>query len=257
MDNVLLVVKNLKKTFPRSETDVKAVRGVSFSVGEGEIFGIVGESGSGKSTVLRLIAGTEACDSGSVVFDGREISRLLHRSRRDVWRRMQMVFQFPAASFDPRMTVRGAICEPLRHYCGLRSREALDAAARELMEAVYLDPALLDRYAAELSGGQCQRAAIARAISVSPRLLLCDEVTSAMDVSAQANIVSLLTALSAKLRMGVVFVSHDIALVSNICRRCIVMRDGLVETVGEISEIIRSPQTAYTKRLIESAGTDI
>jgi ABC-type glutathione transport system ATPase component len=249
------VVENLKKTFPKGETDVKAVRSVGFSVEAGEIFGIVGESGSGKSTVLRLIAGTEACDSGSVVFAGRDITRLSRRERRGIYREIQMVFQFPAASFDPRMTVRGALYEPLRNFRGLRSPKELDTAARELMTAVGLDAALLDRYAAELSGGQCQRAAIARAISVSPRLLLCDEVTSALDVSAQANIVSLLTALSAELRMSVLFVSHDIALVSNICRRCIVMCGGLVEAAGAVDEIIRAPRTAYTKRLVAAAGT--
>lgn len=254
MDELLLVVENLKKTFPKGETDVKAVRGVGFSVEAGEIFGIVGESGSGKSTVLRLIAGTETCDSGTVVYGGRDITHLPRRARRAVYRGIQMVFQFPAASFDPRMTVRGALYEPLRNFRGLRSPKELDAAARELTAAVGLDPALLDRYAAELSGGQCQRAAIARAISVSPRLLLCDEVTSALDVSAQANIVSLLMAQSVRLHMSVVFVSHDIALVGNICRRCIVMRDGQVEAAGTVGEILRSPQTAYTKRLIASAA---
>ena len=257
MDKALLSVENLKKTFSRGKAEVNAVNGVSFSVAEGEIFGIVGQSGSGKSTVLKLIANMEKCDSGKIIFDDEDIAHLPAKAQRRLYRSLQMVFQNPTASFNPRLTIRRSLYEPLRNYCRLRDSRSLDAGARELMEMVGLNAALLDRYASELSGGQCQRAAIARAISVSPRLLLCDEITSALDVSVQANIISLLCNLSKRLNMSILFVSHDIALVSNICRRSMVMHAGVIEESGETGRLIRSPSSAYTKQLIDSARIEI
>ncbi len=254
MENALLCVNNLKKTFSGGKTQIDAVCGVSFSVSKGEIFGIVGESGSGKSTLLRLVAGMERPTSGSISFDGKDIGELSASGRRTLYRKLQMVFQSPLASFDPRMTVRRSIYEPLRNLCGVRDEKALNERASELFDMVGLDAGLLDRYAFEMSGGQCQRAAIARAIAVRPKLLLCDEVTSALDVSAQANIVALLCELSKYLDMSILFVSHDIALVSNICGRSIVMHRGVCEEYGLTKSLITEPRTDYTKQLVSYAA---
>lgn len=253
MDKALLRVDELKKTYRRGMAEVDAVRGVSIEVAESEIFGIVGESGSGKSTLLRLIAGMETASSGSIIFDNEDIRGLSVSGYHTLYRKLQMVFQSPATSFDPRMTIRRSIYEPLRNLCGIRTERELNERACELFDMVGLDPALLDRYSFEISGGQCQRAAIARAVSVRPKLLLCDEATSALDVTAQANVVELLCNLSRNLNMGILFVSHDIALVSNICRRSIVMRRGVCEECGLTKDLIGDPKTDYTKQLISSA----
>lgn len=254
MEKSLLCIDNLKKTYTRGKTKTDAVCGISIEVSAGEIFGIVGESGSGKSTVLRLIAGMERPSSGSIAFDGTDIGALSSSGRRALYGRLQMVFQSPEASFDPRMTVRRSLYEPLYNLCGLRGEKELDRRACELFDMVGLDQTFLDRYAFEMSGGQCQRTAIARAIAVKPKLLLCDEITSALDVSAQANVVALLCDLSKNLNMSVLFVSHDIALVSNICRRSIVMRRGVCEEYGLTKNLINDPKADYTKKLIASAS---
>lgn len=254
MEKALLEVRGLTKSYKNGSTHVDAVRDVSFNVRQGESFGIVGESGSGKSTVLRQICGMEKPDSGSIRFDGEEVTTLKGGELRGLYSRLQIVFQTPAASFDPRMTVRKALYEPLVKLCKIRDKAQLDARAIELFEQVGLCPDLLDRYAFELSGGQCQRAAVARAIAVKPKLLLCDEVTSALDVSAQANLAALLCELCGSLDMSMIFVSHNIALVSNICQGCIVMHRGAAEECGGIREIISSPKSDCTKRLIASAA---
>lgn len=253
MAKELLEVKNLTKTYKKGSVVVDAVRDVSFSVHQGEIFGVVGESGSGKSTILRLLCGMEKPDSGSIGFEGEDVSALNAEGLRRLYRSVQIVFQTPAASFDPRMSVRKSLYEPMTMLCGIKDKAELDGRACELMEMVGLCPELLDRFAFELSGGQCQRAAIARAVSVKPKLLLCDEVTSALDVSAQANVVRLLCGLCERLDMSMVFVSHNIALVSNICQGCIVMHKGEAVESGSAREIIKSPRADCTKSLISSA----
>lgn len=163
-----------------------------------------------------------------------------------------MVFQNPVASFDPRMKIRNSLCEALLNFKLADSRLLASEKADELMRMVGLSPMLADRFPHELSGGQCQRAAIARALAVNPELLICDEATSALDVSAQAHIVELLSKIQAQRKMGILFISHDIALVSSICNRVIVMQNGRCVEQGDTSQIIQSPQEDYTKLLISS-----
>lgn len=253
MEKTLLRIDDLKKIYGRGGNEVEAVRGVSFSVSEGEVFGVVGESGSGKSTLLRLVAGMENASSGTIRFDGMDIDGLNSAGGRKLYAGMQMVFQSPVTSFNPRMTIRRSIYEVLHNLCGIRGEKALNERACALFAMVGLDSGLLDRYASEMSGGQCQRAAVARAIAVRPKLLLCDEITSALDVSAQANVAALICRLSRSLRMSVLFVSHDIALVSHICTRSIVMHKGICEEYGLTRSIISQPQSDYTRRLVASA----
>ena len=243
MDSILNV-KGLSKSYERAGHKTDAVRDVSFELREGEILGIVGSSGSGKSTLLRLICGLEAPDEGHIYLDGRELP--IKRSMADK-REMQMIFQDPAASFHPRRTIASSIGDAFWSLMGRGAALDLDTLCLE----VGLSPELAQRYPRSLSGGQCQRFAIARAIASSPRVLLCDEITSALDVSSQAQILSLLSDLRNEKSMSMIFVSHDLAVVSTLCDRIIVMRGGVVEE-GKTEEIISAPQIEYTKELIAS-----
>ena len=227
----ILSVKGLSKGYERTVQKALAVSDVSLELHSGEILGIVGSSGSGKSTLLRLICGLEAPDEGHIYLDGRELTG--KRSIADR-REMQMIFQDPAASFHPRRTIASSIGD----------------AFWSLM--VGLSPGLARRYPRSLSGGQCQRFAIARAIASSPRVLLCDEITSALDVSSQAQILALLSSLRREKNMSMIFVSHDLAVVSTLCDRIIVMHGGRIVEEGKTERIISSPQNEYTKELIAS-----
>lgn len=241
----ILSVKSLSKSYERAGHKTTAVQNVSFELFGGEILGIVGTSGSGKSTLLRLICGLEAPDEGNIHLDGRELFG--KRSIADK-REIQMIFQDPAASFHPRRTIASSISDA---FCSLMGRGAvldLDSLCLE----VGLSSELARRYPRSLSGGQCQRFAIARAIASSPRILLCDEITSALDVSSQAQILTLLSSLRSEKGMSMIFVSHDLAVVSTLCDRVIVMHGGAVVEEGKTERIISSPQSKYTKDLISS-----
>lgn len=244
MENILSV-KALSKSYERNDIKTEALRGVSFELKRGEILGIVGTSGSGKSTLLRLISGLEAPDSGSVVFDGRELGQ--KRSLADK-RDIQMIFQDAGASFHPRRTIASSINDAFQSLMGKGAVLDLDSLCLE----VGLSPQLARRYPGSLSGGQCQRFAIARAIASSPRVLLCDEITSALDVSSQAQILELLSSLRAETGMSMIFVSHDIAVVSTLCDRIAVMRGGAIVEEGKTESILSAPQNEYTKGLIAS-----
>lgn len=238
----ILSVKSLSKSYERAGHKTTAVQDVSFELFGGEILGIVGTSGSGKSTLLRLICGLEAPDEGSIHLDGRELFG--KRSIADK-REIQMIFQDPAASFHPRRTIASSISDA---FCSLMGRGAvldLDSLCLE----VGLSSELARRYPRSLSGGQCQRFAIARAIASSPRILLCDEITSALDISSQAQILTLLSSLRREKNMSMIFVSHDLAVVSTLCDRIIVMHGGKIVEEGETERIISSPQNEYTKEL--------
>ena len=244
----ILEVRHFSKRYRKGLSTFEAVRDVSFSVGRGEILGIVGESGSGKSTMLKSIACLENPSEGEIFLNGRDISRA--RSG-DVCRELQMVFQDPARSFDPRMKTGDSVRESLRKLTGLRG-EAAEARVLELCELTGLAPELADRYPGGISGGQCQRFAIARALAAEPKLLLCDEVTSALDVLVQAQIISLLADLQKRLGLSIVFVSHDIALVSEFCDRILVMKNGREIEQGPAREIVRDPSDEYTRQLLGS-----
>ena len=241
----VLEVKHLSKGYSRRGMAVEALADVSFSLGAREILGIVGESGSGKSTLLRLISGLEPPDAGEILLDGQ---RLPVRRTKAHYRAIQMVFQDAAGSFHPRRRISASIRETVRSLS--ESREAFDLAA--LAGLVRIDPELAERYPRELSGGQCQRFAIARAMAVNPRVLLCDEITSALDVSTQAQILQLLSSIYREREMSVLLVSHDLAVVRCLCDRVIVMRDGRIVEEGPVRDIIEAPKEEYTRGLIGS-----
>ena len=241
----ILAGTGLSKTYVRRGNRVDALSNVSFTLNEREILGIVGESGSGKSTLLRLVSGLEAPDTGKLTLDGRELPA---RRTRAEYRQIQMIFQDAVGSFHPRRKISASIRESVHNLLG--SYEEPDWNA--LCDMVQLSPALLDRYPRDLSGGQCQRFAIARAMAVKPRILLCDEITSALDVSSQAQILRLLSSLYYEQNMSVLFVSHDLAVVRSICSRVMVMKSGQVAEEGRAAEIIEAPREEYTKKLISS-----
>ncbi len=239
--NELLKVTELKKSYPAHGGRLEALCGVSLTVAPGEILGVVGASGCGKSTLLRLISGLERPDGGEVLLDGK---RLSPRRSREEKQAIQMVFQDAAGSLHPRLRVRSTLADSMD-----------DASAErmaELCEAVGIEPEKLDCYPSQLSGGQCQRFAIARALASSPRILLCDEPTSALDVLAQARILTLLKTLCSEKNMAMIFVSHDLAVVSSVCDRVLVMKDGRIVEEGAAGSILSCPKHEYTRLLIDS-----
>ena len=249
--NPVLEVSRLKKVF-RSEgkSDFTALDDVSFSVYPGEIFGIIGESGSGKSTlaksVMRMIDVTE----GTVSVCGEDVTRLKGKELRSIYRKMQMVFQSPAGSFDPRRTLGYGISESLKN-AGL-SKEERQRKVTELLKLCGLTGEFAKRYPHQVSGGECQRAAIARALAISPEIIIFDEATSALDVTVQQGIMELLTSLNAEHQLTYLFICHNPALVQSFCDRIIVMKNGKIVEEGETDAVIQTPQTEYTKRLLDA-----
>ncbi len=253
----LLEVRNLVKHFERGggwlreKSIVRAVDDVSFSIEKGETFGLVGESGSGKSTtgrcILRLIEPT----SGDVAFEGENVLAFPPRRMRAARRQMQMVFQDPYSSLNPRMRARQIIEEPLIiHRLGSKA-ERLDRV-RELFRVVGLDAAELERYPHEFSGGQRQRIGLARALALNPSLIIADEPVSALDVSVQAQVINLLMDLQQQFELTYLFIAHDLRLVRHICRRVAVMYLGKIVEMGETAQIFERPQHAYTQALLSA-----
>ncbi len=227
-----------------------AVRDVSFQVQRGGVMGIVGESGSGKSTLARMILGMEAPTAGQVWFDGQDLATLRGAALIRARRRVQMVFQDPGGSLNPRKTVRRVLAESLG-LAGVE-RGARPGQSVELLERVGLGASQLDAYPHELSGGQRQRVAIARALAVSPELVVADEPVSALDVSLQAQIIRLLLRLRDELGLTLVFISHDLALVHHLCDGVVVMQAGVVVERGTPAAVLHAPQHAYTRLLIDA-----
>ena len=230
--------------------DFTAVDHISFELLPGECLGIIGESGSGKSTVANLVTRLTDPTEGRVMLDGQDITNLRGRELRDVYRKVQMVFQTPTESFDPRRSLGDGIGESLRN----RGMSAGETRARvaELLQMCGLPADFAGRYPHQVSGGQCQRAAIARAIAIEPRLLICDEATSALDVTIQKEVIQLLGRLREQLHLSILFICHDIALVQQFCDRVLVMYKGKIVEEGVPDEVIQAPRNEYTKRLIES-----
>lgn len=247
----ILEVKDLTKTYKKGKFTVAALKAINFAIHPGEVFGLVGESGSGKSTIAKMITRLENPDCGEIIVDGQSISQLKGKELLRVYQDVQMVFQDPKASFNGRMQIGQSIKESFRNLCC--SQHPLDIG--EVLKTVDLKDEYADRFPHELSGGECQRAAIARAVAVSPRLLICDEATSALDVSAQAQVVELLMCLKEKMQMTILLISHDLALVSSICDRTAVLYQGDLVEIGKTREVIDNPQADYTKRLIASVMT--
>ncbi len=251
MAEPILSVRGLTKTFKlQGREDVRAVKDVTFDLFPGETLGVIGESGSGKTTLVNLITGLLPATSGSVVLDGIDVTQSRGRDLRAAWKKMQVVFQTPTESFDPRRTLGDGICESMRNN-GISKADAL-ARAKELLKLCGLSEDYVNRYPHQVSGGQCQRAAIARALAIEPKLLICDESTSALDVTIQAEIIELLTELRQKLDMSILFICHDIALVQQFCSRVVVMYRGQIVEEGIPSEVIANPKNDYTQDLIES-----
>jgi ABC-type glutathione transport system ATPase component len=227
----------------------RALDGVDLTVHAGRSVGIVGESGSGKSTLLRLLLGLDSPTSGTLRFRGEELNRkdrgLLRRLRRDV----QVVFQDPRSSLDPRMSVGAAIAEPLR---SLRVQGDHRSRVAEVLRAVGLDPDVTGRYPAQFSGGQRQRIAIARALAPSPSVLIADEPVSALDVSVRAQVVALLDRLRAEQGLTLVLVSHDIGIVGQLCEETVVLHDGRVVEQGATAQVLADPAQPYTRRLLSA-----
>ena len=251
MDEPILSVRNLSKTFKlKGRDDVKAVNDVSFDLFPGETLGVIGESGSGKTTLVNLITGLLPATEGSILLDGIEVTKCDGKALRDARKKLQVVFQTPTESFDPRRTLGDGICESMRN--NNISKGDARSRAKDLLKLCGLPEDFVDRYPHEVSGGQCQRAAIARALAIEPKLLVCDEATSALDVTIQAEIIELLVKLRKELDMAILFICHDIALVQQFCDRVVVMYHGELVEEGIPNEVIASPQNKYTQDLIDS-----
>ena len=249
----ILKVEKLTKVFSRSGQDAfTAVNDISFSLNPGECLGIIGESGSGKTTLVNLITRLQDATSGNIVLDGMDVTHLKGKELRKVYRKMQMVFQTPTDSFDPRRTLGDGIGESLRNI-GMSRKETREEVER-LLGKCGLPADFADRYPHQVSGGQCQRAAIARALAVKPRLLICDEATSALDVTVQKEILELLNELRSQQgnSLSILFICHDISLVQQFCDRVLVMYHGSIVEEGIPNEVIGHPKNAYTQRLIDS-----
>jgi peptide/nickel transport system ATP-binding protein len=257
-DAPLLEVRNLTRRYKlprqsllRRAPVLTALEGAGFSLRAGETLGVVGESGSGKSTLARLIMAFERPDAGEVLFNGSDLHALSSEELRGLRRGFQMVFQDPFGSLNPRRRIGWSIAEPLRAN-GEETQVTYRVA--EALEQVGLHPADAGKYPHEFSGGQRQRIAIARAIITKPALLVADEAVSALDVSVQAQILNLLMDLQDDLGLGMVFISHDLAVVASICDRVLVLQHGKTLESGPAADVLRAPEHPYTKTLLKAAG---
>jgi ABC-type glutathione transport system ATPase component len=238
--------------FTRGKAPAAVLHGVDIRVGKGETVGIVGESGSGKTTVGRALLGLVKPSAGSVVFDGNDITALDERARRPLRRRMQMIFQDPMSSLNPRHTIGRILTEPVLLHGLANSRQAALALVHGVLDRVGLSRGTVERYSYELSGGQRQRVGIARAVVLRPDFVLADEIVSGLDVSTQAQVLRLLKQLTGEMHLALAFISHDLSVVRSICQRVVVMREGRVVEEGPCERIFAAPSSAYTRMLIDA-----
>ena len=249
---VLLKVEGLTKTFSEeNKTGYTAVDHVSFQIDDGETVGLVGESGCGKSTLAKLITRLMEPTAGTIYLNGKEITKSKGKKLREAYRQVQMVFQSPAGSFDPRKTIGYGISESMRNS-GMPKAERR-RRTEELLEQCGLSPEYAGRYPYEISGGQCQRAALARALAIRPKLLICDEATSALDVTVQQQIMELLKSLKQENQLSFLFICHNLALVQSFCDRVLVMHEGKIVEEGTPEQIIQTPRSEYTKHFVDAA----
>ncbi len=254
-NNSLLKVEDLKTWFPirrgifaRTVGHIKAVDGISFHINRGETLGLVGESGCGKTTLGRTLLGLEKAYAGRAIFDGKDLLSINQQEFRELKRRMQIIFQDPLSSLNPRMNVLDIVTEGLVEFRLLE--DSKQEHAKALMHDVGLEAGAIFRYPHEFSGGQRQRINIARAISMKPDFIVCDEPVSALDVSVQAQVINLLEDLREKYDLSYLFISHDLSVVSHIADRVAVMNHGKIVEHGPTKDIINHPQDPYTKELI-------
>ncbi len=255
----LLTVKDLTKTFPvrkgvlgRAAAVIQAVTDVSFSIFPGETLGLVGESGSGKSTTALCVTRLLEVTSGSIVFEGQELADLSRRNMRPIRRNMQIVFQDPYSSLDPRMTVKEIIAEPLRVYGAYGGRGQGERKVHELLEKVGMNASDAARFPHEFSGGQRQRISIARALALEPRLLVLDEPVSALDVSVQAQVTNLLRDLQDAMGLAYLFIAHDLAVVHHVSDWIAVMYLGRIVEYGSVDQVFSEPTHPYTQALLSA-----
>ncbi len=248
----LLDIENISVRFSVGGRDLHALRKVSLHVDNGEIVGLVGESGSGKSTVAKAAMGLYPPTDGTIKFADQDITHMGLRARREIWKRMQLIFQDPYSSLNPRLTIGEILAEPLEaHRMG--TRDAIRARTAELVADVSLPAETLNRYPNQFSGGQRQRIAIARALATAPDLLIADEPVSALDVSVQAQIVTVFKDVIARRGIGLLIIAHDLALLYHLANRLVVMYAGQVVEEGPTKDVIANPQHPYTFSLIKSS----
>lgn len=259
MSEVLLQVKDLSKFFPihsglllRKTGDVRAVDQVSFELRKGETLGLVGESGCGKSTLGRTLIKLYEPTSGEVIFKGQDVTKLHGKELKTFKRHMQMIFQDPYASLNPRHTVGHIVAEPMKVHFTSMSNDERDAKVRSLIERVGLNPDYTNRYPHEFSGGQRQRISIARALALDPDLIICDEPVSALDVSIQAQVLNLMKDLQKEFGLTYLFISHDLGVVEHMCDSVAVMYLGRIVEKAPAHELFRSPKHPYTQALLNA-----
>jgi oligopeptide transport system ATP-binding protein len=258
---LLLDIKNLKVHFSiaaksawpwTKPLQLKAVDGVEVKLYQGETLGVVGESGCGKSTFARAIIGLVEATDGQVMWLGQDLTRMKDAQRRETRKEIQMIFQDPLASLNPRMTVGEIIAEPLQTFYPQLSKDDVKLQVKEMMTKVGLLPNVINRYPHEFSGGQCQRIGIARALILKPKMIICDEPVSALDVSIQAQVVNLLMEIQKEMGLSLVFIAHDLSVVKHISDRVMVMYLGNVVEAGESKKLFAEPKHPYTTALMSA-----
>lgn len=252
MSEKLIEVVDLKKYFKTRQGDLHAVDGINFSINRGETLGIVGESGCGKSTLGRLVMRLHEATSGSVYYNGTDITKLKGSKLKELRKEMQIIFQDPYSSLNPRMTVSNLIAEPLNLNKVYKTKQETEARVKELMETVGLAPRLINAYPHELDGGRRQRIGIARALALNPKVIVCDEPVSALDVSIQAQILNLLMDLQDEYGLTYLFITHDLSVVKHISNRIAVMYLGQCIELASSKEIFANPMHPYTKALLSA-----
>jgi oligopeptide/dipeptide ABC transporter ATP-binding protein len=257
--SLILQVERLKKHFPirrgflqKITGRIEAVNDVSFQIARGQTFGLVGESGCGKTTVARLILRLLKADAGSILFNGQNIADLSEKEMKPLRREIQIIFQDPYGSLNPRMTIGQSIAEGLR-VSGIHANTQQKDRLAQLLEMVGMSPAVMDRYPHEFSGGQRQRIGIARALSVDPALIICDEPVSALDVSIQAQIINLLKDLQDQLGLSYLFISHDLNVIGYLCSEVAVMYKGHIMEYAPTDDLFENPCHPYTNLLLSAA----
>ncbi len=251
----MLEIRDLTKTyrsgfFGRNQTH--AVKNVSFTIEDGEIFGLFGESGCGKTTISRIVMGLLKAGSGSVLYGDYDLTKLKRRQWKPIRREIQMVWQHPQMTFNPRGTMYAACAEPIRLYRLAKSREEEAEMIRRMVEQVGVSADQLKKYPHEISGGQAQRISIARTLVLQPKLLICDEPTSMLDISVQAQVLSILKELNQRERLTMLYISHDLDVMRALCHRVAVMKAGEIVEMGPTEEVFGNPRHEYTRQLLSA-----